>query len=160
MPTPNSRPTTPAPLRSRLLLSALALAAVVIAGCGDDRPTADPATTTSQPAPTQPATTQPAPLSVAEAIDITDDQLHDVTGFVVTVDQMPRLCAALAESDPPQCGEPSLALAGEPTSNLDALFDRPLDNSGDVTWSTDAVTVTGAVLTPGTGDEPELWIIG
>ncbi len=153
------------------------VAVLALASCGsDDNTTAgtDPTTTTSDQLATTtpttvptstgstgtepPATTAPSdtPLSVAEVLEIGDDNLHQVAGFVVTVDQIPRLCAALAESDPPQCGEPSIALAGEPTSNLDALFGNQLTTGNGVSWTPNPVNVTGAVIT--TGPNPELWV--
>ena len=46
-------------------------------------------------------------------------------------------------------------MAGEPTSNLDALFDNLTTRNG-VSWTPTPVTVTGAVIT--TGPNPELWI--
>jgi hypothetical protein len=159
------------------LVPVLLVAGLALASCGSDdsttagsdptMTTSDQATTTTAPTtvPTStgstgiepPATTTPSdtPLSVAEALEIGDDNLHQVAGFVVTVDQIPHLCAALAESDPPQCGEPSIALAGEPTSNLSDLFDN-LTTRNRVSWTPTPVTVTGAVIT--TGPNPELWV--
>lgn len=171
--------TTPDRSVLRRWLGPVVLVAVLaLASCGSDdstttgtnptTATSDQATTTTTPTalPTSsvststkpPATTAPSdtPLSVAEALEIGDQNLHQVAGFAATVDQIPRLCAALAESDPPQCGEPSIALAGEPTSNLDALFGNQLTTRNGVSWTPNPVTVTGAVIT--TGPNPELWV--
>jgi hypothetical protein len=61
-----------------------------------------------------------------------------VTGFVVQSGDEARLCEALAESFPPQCGGASIIL-----SNLDQIDPDSLQNEGEVTWTDYAVTVFG-----------------
>lgn len=53
----------------------------------------------------------------------------------------PYLCGALAESFPPQCGGGALVIVG-----LDeAVLDTALASSGGVTWSDQAVTLSGTL---------------
>ena len=81
-----------------LLLPLLALAA-----CGGDEQR-------------RPAAGTPAPgggLTVQEALDSDAEGPLLVRGYLVRRRDETRLCTALAESDPPQCGEPSLRVEGE-----------------------------------------------
>jgi hypothetical protein len=52
------------------------------------------------------------PLSVGEAIERGSDEPQQVSGYVIERNGVPRLCEAILESFPPQCGEPSLRLVG------------------------------------------------
>ena len=60
-----------------------------------------------------------------------------VKGFVVQTGDEIRLCSALAESFPPQCGGPSLAIEGA----VDADFAA----EGDVRWTENEVSLLGDV---------------
>jgi hypothetical protein len=53
-----------------------------------------------------------ATLSVGEAIERDSDEPQLVSGYVIERSGVPRLCEAILESFPPQCGEPSLRLVG------------------------------------------------
>ncbi len=64
-----------------------------------------------------------------------------VTGFLVNVAGESRLCEALAESFPPQCGGASITLTG-----LDQIDPDDLKTEGDVTWTDNAVTVFGEMV--------------
>lgn len=91
-------------MRVALLLSLLTLAACG-GGNGDTR--AD--STTAAPA------GAPIPgggLSVREALDSDLDGPLMVRGYLVERDGELRLCEAILESSPPQCGEPSLRVEG------------------------------------------------
>lgn len=92
-------------------------------------------------------------LSVSEAIGYEGSQLVAVHGYVVRTSDAARLCEALAESHPPQCGGASLALA-----NPDATDGLTLVEDGDAQWSPDLViligTVTGNELTIDTTTSP------
>ena len=83
----------------------LAVLTVAVAGCGGG---GDAATTTA------PASAgAPVPgggLSVQEAIDSDADGPLMVRGYVIERDGELRLCDAILESHPPQCGEPSLRI--------------------------------------------------
>lgn len=61
-----------------------------------------------------------------------------VAGFIVVVGNDPRLCEALAESFPPQCGGASI-----PITSLDRVGPDDLKREGDVTWTDYAVTLFG-----------------
>ena len=98
--------------------AALALALVNVAGCGGDEPR--------------------RVLSVASAR--TADGPVEVAGFLVSRGGETRLCAALAESYPPQCGEPSLCVEG-----LDLERAGELERAEGVTWSEREVTLAGTV---------------
>ena len=59
------------------------------------------------------------PLTVEQALSSSPEEPVTVTGFVVAPEGQPvRLCSALLESYPPQCGEPSLVVEG---LDLDAI---------------------------------------
>ncbi len=85
-------------------LLALLPAILVVAACGGG--TAD-----EQPAPAAVAPIPSGGLSVSEAIASDLDGPLMVRGYVIltAVDEY-RLCEGILESDPPQCGEPSLAI--------------------------------------------------
>jgi hypothetical protein len=53
------------------------------------------------------------PVSVGRALERGSDEPQLVSGYVIERDGVPRLCEAILESFPPQCGEPSLRLVGE-----------------------------------------------
>jgi hypothetical protein len=107
---------------------------VVLANCGGDEGGG------SAPKPAPPAAGAPIPgggLSVQEAIDSDLDGPLMVKGFVVRTGDEVRLCSALAESFPPQCGGPSLAVEG----TVDADFAQ----EGDVRWTETEVSLLGDV---------------
>jgi len=64
-----------------------------------------------------------------------------VTGFLVDVAGESRLCEALAESFPPQCGGASITL-----TSLDQIDPDDLKTEGDVTWTDYAVTLFGEMV--------------
>ncbi len=79
-------------------------------------------------------------LTVAEALAYTGDEVIAVQGFVLTQDGTTRLCEALAESFPPQCGA-----AGVVITNPSALQDMVLIEEGTTQWSEDPVTILGNI---------------
>jgi hypothetical protein len=81
-------------------------------------------------------------LEVAEAREAAPDDVVRVRGLLYTDDRARtfRLCSALAESYPPQCGEPSLLVESSVYE-----FDD-LTHAGDVGWSEQPVDVTGRVF--------------
>jgi hypothetical protein len=118
-------------LCNSLLLSLVVLA---LAGCGEDDGGG------SAPEPPPPAAGVPIPgggLSVQEAIESDLDGPLMVKGFVVQTGDEVRLCSALAESFPPQCGGPWLAVEGA----VDAEFTE----EGDVRWTETEVSLLGEV---------------
>ncbi len=64
-----------------------------------------------------------------------------VAGFVVAVGGEIRLCEALAESFPPQCGGASI-----PVTSLDQVDPDELQTEGDVTWTDFTVTIFGEMV--------------
>lgn len=80
-------------------------------------------------------------LSVQEAIDSTLDQVLLVNGFIVVTSDVTRLCEALAESFPPQCGGTSLVVVGLDLELVDAL-----ERSGDVQWTNFSFQVLGVIV--------------
>ena len=78
---------------------------LALAGCGGEE---DEAT---EPVP-RPAAMGPG-LSVAEAIESDLEGPLLVRGVLVERDGKLRLCSAILESQPPQCGEPSLTIEGQ-----------------------------------------------
>ncbi len=123
----------------RRLAAGFALGAALLSACGSDE------TGSSGLNPT-------ASLSVADALTVSDDKVHDVEGFVVSAGGQLWLCGALAESFPPQCGEPHLALAGIVTAEPETLLPGKLTASGQTQWTEDTVVLAGVVI----GNE--LWI--
>ena len=86
-------------------------------------------------------------LTVPEALATDATGVIAVQGFYFDDGSGPRLCEALAESFPPQCGGASLAL-GE-VGDLDLGL---LQNNQGITWSDDSIVILGeladGVLTP------------
>lgn len=84
------------------------------------------------------AAAKPGGLTVEEALATDARGPLLVTGsYVHATGQPPRLCSALLESYPPQCGEPSLVVEGLDESGIEGL-----EREGGTTWAS-RVTVTG-----------------
>jgi hypothetical protein len=95
----------------------LALMLVVAAGpgmaaCGDDDET---------PASAAPTATPAGPITVEQLVERSADTPIAVEGFLHASDGDVRLCAAILESYPPQCGEPSVELVGLDMEALDGV---------------------------------------
>ena len=104
-------------------LFAAVLAALTLAGCGgDDEPAGGG---------------DPAEISVEEAVDHEGPAV--VTGSLLANGDDVKLCAALAESFPPQCGGARIVVQG---LDLDAIAN--LQTEGDVSWA-EGVTLFGSV---------------
>jgi hypothetical protein len=112
-------------MRTISLFAAL-LASVALAGCGGE----------------DEAGGSPVEIMVEEAADHEGPAV--VTGSLLANGDDVRLCAALAESFPPQCGGGSVTVVGLDLDTLDGLT-----TEGDVTWSDLPITVEG-VLADGT----------
>lgn len=83
-----------------------------------------------------PAAGAPIPgggLTVSEAISSDLEGPLQVRGYVVDG----RLCEALLESHPPQCGQPSLGIEGD--------VDGDFEEAEGVRWTADQVSVLGEV---------------
>ena len=108
----------------KVLLGMIALVALV-AACGSES-----TTDTSDSA--------IAPIEVGELLDGSSPTDASVIGFVVIDDGGARLCEALAESFPPQCGGSAVILA-----NPDALT-VALEQEQSVQWTSERVRLDGA----------------
>ena len=108
-------------------LIATLLTAAALAGCGGDDDSSD-----SSPG----VTTTPAFIDDVSGSD--EPQL--VSGNLLVQGGEARLCSALAESFPPQCGGPSLLVDG---LDLDSVAD--LTTEGDVSWSDRPIVLEGIV---------------
>ena len=108
-------------------LIATLLTAAALAGCGggDDSSDASPGGTTT-------------PAFIDDVSDSDEPQL--VSGNLLVQGGEARLCSALAESFPPQCGGPSLLVDG---LDLDTVAD--LTTEGDVSWSDRPIVLEGIV---------------
>ena len=102
----------------RVLAVALLL---VAAACGDGDSESRPQ---PQPPSALGAPTRDGGLSVAEAKASALTGPLMVRGYVIETNDRYRLCDALLESEPPQCGEPSLRIEGIAAADLRALFER------------------------------------
>ncbi len=89
-----------------------------------------------------PAADDPAEISVEEAVDHEGPAV--VTGSLLANGDDVKLCAALAESFPPQCGGGSISVVGLDFDGLEGLT-----TEGEVTWSDLPISVEG-VLADGT----------
>lgn len=108
-------------------LIATLLTAAALAGCGgdDDSSDASPGGTTT-------------PAFIADVSGSDEPQL--VSGNLLVQGGEARLCSALAESFPPQCGGPSLLVDG---LDLDSVAD--LTTEGGVSWSDRPIVLEGIV---------------
>ena len=79
--------------------------ALLVAGCGGG--------SEQKPVPVSGMPIQGGGLSVSEALASDLEGPLMVKGYLVERDGELRLCTTVLESQPPQCGEPSLAVAGD-----------------------------------------------
>ncbi len=108
-------------MSTRILLLLVAALALVTAACGDSDDSGD---------------TPAGPLSVEEVVDRSPDGVVTVNGFLIVDESGPRLCAAILESFPPQCGEPALFLV-----DLDVGSVGETQSEQGIVWRED-VTLT------------------
>ncbi len=82
-----------------------------------------------------------SPISVSEAQRAGNGTSTRVTGFLVATPGQPvRLCEALAESYPPQCGRPEIEVEG-----LDVTAIGGLSDAQGVVWSDGYIEVSGVI---------------
>jgi hypothetical protein len=105
------------------------LAATTLAACGGD----DSANDGTGPA------TQPG-ISIDEALASDSDEPLLVSGNLLALGDDVRLCSALAESFPPQCGGSSLVVEGLNLQEVDGLI-----TEGDVSWTDRPIQLPGVV---------------
>jgi hypothetical protein len=101
------------------------------------------------------------PLALALAVvgcggeegPLTPEQARDaagevtVEGALIAIEGEPvRLCSAILESYPPQCGEPSVEVRGLDLDSLDGLSStRPEDEVTPARWSDRPIRVAGMI---------------
>jgi hypothetical protein len=127
-------------------LAALALAVVLCAGCAADSGASDPASSLPGAAGLPRLVIADGPItepgmSVADALghQATDDLVTVTGALFVDPDGTVRLCDAIAESFPPQCGGDRIVVEG-----LDPAAVAGLQTEGDVSWA-EGVTLFGSV---------------
>ena len=86
----------------------LTVAVLLVPGCGNG----NGVETTTQPGASAGAAIPGGGLTVQEAIDSDLDGPLLVRGYLIERNGELRLCEAILESYPPQCGEPSLRVEG------------------------------------------------
>jgi hypothetical protein len=107
-----------------LLLAAVLLVAAGLAGCAGDDDAGSPA----------------GAVFIEEAIDAGSDEAQLVSGNLLALGEEVRLCSALAESFPPQCGGASLLVEGLSLGDVDGLI-----TEGDVSWTDRPIELLGVV---------------
>jgi len=121
-----------------LLFIATLLAAAVVAGCGGDDASDDAAGDATVP--------QTSGIAVGPGISIEEAMASElegpllVNGNLLAQGDDVRLCSALAESFPPQCGGASLVVEGLKLEEVDGLF-----TEGDVSWTDRPIQLLGVV---------------
>ena len=121
---------------SALLAVVLAFAAAACGGGGSD---AAPAPSAGSPIPG-------GGLTIEEAIASTLEGPLMVRGYLVAPEGGPvRLCSALLESYPPQCGEPSLVVEGLDLATVEGLTATSEPDLAQVTWSDAEISILGDV---------------
>ena len=80
-------------------------------------------------------------LTIADALASDATGTIAVQGFLVDNGTTARLCEALAESYPPQCGGDSIPVAG-----YEEMIDVPLASAQGVTWTDEYVTLFGEII--------------
>jgi hypothetical protein len=84
------------------------------------------------------------PLTPEEASDASGEVT--VEGSLIAIDGEPvRMCSAILESYPPQCGEPSLEVQGLDLDSLDLASTRPDDEVTPARWSDRPIRIAGTV---------------
>ena len=113
-------------------------AAAALAGCGgEDTPAGDPGTGAA----TQSSGLGAGPaISIDEALASGSDEMQLVAGNLLAQAGDVRLCSALAESFPPQCGGASLVVEGLKLEEVDGLV-----TEGDVAWTDRPIQLLGVV---------------
>ncbi len=80
-------------------------------------------------------------LTVSEALASDATGILAVQGFLLDDGTGARLCQALAESFPPQCGGASISV-----TNYEEVLDVPLQSEQSTTWTDEWVTLFGEIV--------------
>jgi hypothetical protein len=79
-------------------------------------------------------------LTVEEALEVDSDGPVRVRGTLFAGTDAVRLCSAILESHPPQCGQPSLRVRG-----FDVVGASNMEQAKGVRWTSREVTLVGEV---------------
>jgi hypothetical protein len=120
------------------LVPALLIAAL-LAGCGGDGDSGADDSSTSAPSQVSGLGAGPG-ISIEEALASDSEQQILVNGNLLASGDDVRLCYALAESFPPQCGGPSLRVEGLKLEEVDGLV-----TEGGVSWTDRPIQLLGTV---------------
>ena len=124
----------------RMIVAFGLLAAASLAACSDSDDSNDGAGSGADP----PGMSAVGPgISIAEARDSDLDGPLLVNGFLVARAGEARLCEALAESFPPQCGAGSLIVRGVDLDLLGGQWE--LQEAQGVTWSNEPIQLLGTI---------------
>ena len=131
-------------LRVGVAMVALAVAAGACGSDDDAGATTTAAPTTAAPTSTTAAPDTDQPMSISAALEAPDGAQVQVVGPLIAAGDDVRLCGAVMESYPPQCGEPSLPLDG---LSLDAVIglSRPDPEFSGVVWTDFPLVAFGTV---------------
>lgn len=113
---------------------AVLVAATALTACGGDDAPADAGDDSL------PATATGPGISIEEALESDSDLPLLVHGNLLVLDGQARLCSALAESFPPQCGGASLLITGLTLAGMDGL-----SAEGDIMWTDRPIKLLGVV---------------
>jgi hypothetical protein len=132
-------------MRTLALLPIVVVAAVLVGCGGSDSPADRPAAGDTTLPQSSNIAAGPA-LSIDDALAAGSDEPLLVTGNVLATADEVRLCSALAESFPPQCGGASVHVIGLKLAEVDGLI-----TEGDVSWTDRPIELLGVVEndTPG-----------
>jgi hypothetical protein len=112
-----------------LTLLSILFSAAVLAGCGGDDSDNDGAAGGSGTA-----------ISIDDALASGSGDTLVVSGNLLAQGDDVRLCSALAESFPPQCGGASLVVVGLSLEDVDGVV-----TEGDVSWTDRPIQLLGVV---------------
>jgi hypothetical protein len=134
--------------RRLIVLAALVALCGPAAACGGgeaSRPAAPSPPEPAAPAPAQPAQSDQL-LTIDEALASTSAEPVRVTGFLLAQeDAAVRLCSALAESYPPQCGGASLLVEGLDLSSVEGLTTPTEPEYAHTSWTDGQIELAGVV---------------
>jgi hypothetical protein len=142
-------------MRTLALIATLA-AAAALAACGgeeDDAPAAG-GTSSGAAAPQSSGLGAGPAVSIDEALASGSDEMQLVAGNLLAQGGEVRLCSALAESFPPQCGGASLHVVGLKLEEVDGLI-----TEGDVGWTDRPIELLGVVVNDAQGKDDILTVV-
>lgn len=133
-------------MRTRIPLLALLAVAVALAVAACDSSDEGASADTGSAPPSAGAAIPGGGLTIEQAIASTLEGPLMVRGYLVAPEGGPvRLCSALLESYPPQCGEPSLVVEGLDLATVESLAQTSEPDLAQVTWSDAEISILGDV---------------